>query len=375
MADAENMNSEANERSVVKAWRAWRTAHEMVQDRGYELAEDEVKISLDAFRSQYTSIDGTVSRERMKFSARPSPEMLKKYTPPATPGNPDPQPDIGTIWVEFNDDTSVGAEAMRKFAKFCSHEHYRTGMMILSGNVSSAAKKEIPKFAQWTTIEWFLEEDLLINITHHELVPRHVILSREEKMALLKRYRLKETQLPRILQRDPVAKYFGMRRGQIVKIIRSKYGVYLDDNGIFDGRTAFIVSDIISYVSNPSSAQSYLSAGHKRQLQRGFAFLAFVKMIKANYGIMASEQRRVHLVFFQQPLNKHLLPDNIRIRGKNGEKEQKDQDQLNMSIKHHDKILTTSARNANELKFEFKYYLGYLGICTEISSPYGGRSM
>ncbi|KAJ8128862.1 hypothetical protein O1611_g4773 [Lasiodiplodia mahajangana] len=221
MADADNINSEANERNIVKAWRAWRTAHEMVQDRGYELAEEEVKISLDAFRTQYTSIDGTVARERMKFSARPSPEMLKKYTPPATPNNPDPQPDIGTIWVEFNDDTSVGAEAMRKFAKFCSHEHYRTGMLILSGNVSSAAKKEIPKFAQWTSIEWFLEEDMLINITHHELVPRHVILSREEKTALLKRYRLKETQLPRILQRDPVAKYFGMRRGQVVKIIRS----------------------------------------------------------------------------------------------------------------------------------------------------------
>ncbi|RYC64592.1 hypothetical protein CHU98_g1623 [Xylaria longipes] len=251
MADAETMNSEANERSIVKAWRAWRTAHEMVQDRGYELAEDEVKISLDAFRSQYTSIDGSVSRranvnrrERMKFSARPSPEMLKKYTPPATASNSNPQPDIGTIWVEFNDDTSVGAEAMRKFAKFCSHEHYRTGMMILSGNVSSAAKKEIPKFAQWTNIEWFLEDDLLINITHHELVPTHVILSREEKTALLKRYRLKETQLPRILQRDPVAKYFGMRRGQIVKIIRNKYGVYVDDNGNFDGRTAFIVPKI-----------------------------------------------------------------------------------------------------------------------------------
>ncbi|RYP21792.1 hypothetical protein DL765_002017 [Monosporascus sp. GIB2] len=220
MADVDDVTSEANEKVVVRTWRAWRTVHEMVDDRGYELAEDEVKISLDQFKAQYCSADNSVIRGKLNFSARPSQEMLRKYTPPATPSNPDPQPEIGTIWVEFLNDTALGAEQMRKFGKFCSDNHYRTGILISHVPVSSTAKKEIARFAQWTSIEWFLEEDMLVNITHHELVPRHVILSREEKAALLKRYRLKETQLPRILQRDPVAKYFGMRRGQVVKIIR-----------------------------------------------------------------------------------------------------------------------------------------------------------
>jgi DNA-directed RNA polymerase I, II, and III subunit RPABC1 len=65
-----------------------------------------------------------------------------------------------------------------------------------------------------------MQEELLVNITHHQLVQKHSVLQDSEKAELLKRYRAKESQLPKIQCEDPVAKYFGVRRGQVMKIIR-----------------------------------------------------------------------------------------------------------------------------------------------------------
>lgn len=76
MEEQQQAKQEADsERELVRLWRAWRTVHEMVQDRvrgsckttdhhngkranfphkGYELAEEEVRISLEDFRAQYS---------------------------------------------------------------------------------------------------------------------------------------------------------------------------------------------------------------------------------------------------------------------------------------------------------------------------------
>ncbi|KAI9847599.1 MAG: DNA-directed RNA polymerases II 24 kDa polypeptide (RNA polymerase II subunit 5) [Sclerophora amabilis] len=209
-----------NERELARCWRAWRTVHEMVQDRGYELAEEEVHISLSEFRRQYADSDGSPNRKKMTFSARPTEAMLVRYSTPKTAANPNPPPpSIGAIWVEFLADSAVGIKQMRTFAHHVSEHQFSTGILVTQVSLTAPALKIIPTVLP-AVIETFLEQDLLVNITHHELVPKHVLLSQEEKTALLARYRLKESQLPRIQVGDPVARYLGLRRGQVVKIIR-----------------------------------------------------------------------------------------------------------------------------------------------------------
>jgi DNA-directed RNA polymerase I, II, and III subunit RPABC1 len=150
----------------------------------------------------------------MTFKANPSEKMLKQHAaPPGQPAN------VGTIWVEFSSEPNIGIKHMRTFAHTIVSENYHTGIFVCQHNPTAAAMKIVPTVLP-AIIEVFEEADLLVNITKHELVPTHHLLSREEKRRLLERYRLKETQLPRIQSADPVARYMGLKRGMVVKIVR-----------------------------------------------------------------------------------------------------------------------------------------------------------
>jgi DNA-directed RNA polymerase I, II, and III subunit RPABC1 len=65
--------------------------------------------------------------------------------------------------------------------------------MISQGGISHSAKEGIKELQPHFMIEHFEESELMVNITKHELVPSHILLTSEEKTALLQRYRVKET--------------------------------------------------------------------------------------------------------------------------------------------------------------------------------------
>ncbi|KAF2147410.1 uncharacterized protein K452DRAFT_240849 [Aplosporella prunicola CBS 121167] len=203
-----------SQRETSRLWRVWRTAHELVADRGYEMPEESYKLSLEEFRSRFGDASGNVDRKQLAFSAKPSDEMKAKHYNPRKPNE-----EVGQIWIEFNGEANVGVKQLRAFSHHLIENSFTTGILVTSVVVTPSARKVIPSILP-IIMELFEEQELLVNITHHDLVPKHILLSADEKAALLQRYRLKESQLPRIQQFDPVARYLGLKRGQVVKIIR-----------------------------------------------------------------------------------------------------------------------------------------------------------
>lgn len=59
-----------------------------------------------------------------------------------------------------------------------------------------------------------------LDITEHELVPKHEILNEKEKEEVLKSYGITLRQLPRILITDPVMKVLNTQIGDVIKVTR-----------------------------------------------------------------------------------------------------------------------------------------------------------
>ena len=94
-------------------------------------------------------------------------------------------------------------------------------ILIIDADLSGYARGSLGALSPKYRFEVFKTPELLVDITEHELVPEHVVLSEEEKKQILKRYNLKDSQLPRMMIDDPISRYFGLTRGQVVKIIRA----------------------------------------------------------------------------------------------------------------------------------------------------------
>ncbi len=77
-------------------------------------------------------------------------------------------------------------------------------------------------------LQFFMMKQLMFNPTRHVFVPKHIKLSDTDAADIMQKYMIKsKLQMPVILHNDIIAKWLGLRQGDIVKIER-----YNENSGI-----------------------------------------------------------------------------------------------------------------------------------------------
>ncbi|XP_059267289.1 DNA-directed RNA polymerases I, II, and III subunit RPABC1-like [Mustela nigripes] len=124
------------------------------------------------------------------------------------------------MFVFFPEEPKVGIKTIKVYCQWMQEENIKRTLIVVQQGMTTSAKQSLVDMVPKNVLEQFLQQELLINFTEQELVPEYVIMTKEEVTELLARYKFQENQLPRIQTGDPVARYFEIKRGQVVKVIR-----------------------------------------------------------------------------------------------------------------------------------------------------------
>ena len=198
----ENEYLQEQNRKVLlpKLFRVYKTLNKMMEDRGYNVEDSQKDLTFSEWLSKNnnrTTLNGIYYKKESD--------------------NPDA---VIRLYFEYLEGYKISANDIGVFFTNMKDAKADTGIIIISGTLTSQAKQKMTDINYELQIECFSISELMVNITEHSFVPKHILLTDEEKSQLLKRYKIKESQLPKILTSDPVARYLGLRRENVVKIIR-----------------------------------------------------------------------------------------------------------------------------------------------------------
>ncbi len=170
-----------------------KTVLEMIEDRNIKIPVIDKNLTFEQFNVQYTAnnIDIYINDE----------ENNKK------------------VYIHFyNSDKSFGKKTLSDLIINITEKYQDDSILvilILKDKENNLVSKELQK-PNYKNVEIFIQQSLIFNITRHVLVPEHRVLTEEEEKSL----KFNKKELPTILKTDPVAKYYGMKTGQICRIKR-----------------------------------------------------------------------------------------------------------------------------------------------------------
>ncbi|RDX85010.1 DNA-directed RNA polymerase V subunit 5A, partial [Mucuna pruriens] len=186
-----------------------RTALEMLSDRGYDVV-------------QHSNLTPSLAEFRSRFGQLPNPQSLAFCVSHLS--NPSNMVRISYLFahvqVVFADTHAIKKETVADiYNQIVDRENLKGLVLIVQSQMTSSARKYLQSCP--FPVEIIRIDDMLVNISKHVLQPKYEVLTDDEKKALLMKYNIEEKQLPLMLKSDPIARYYKLEKGQVIKITHS----------------------------------------------------------------------------------------------------------------------------------------------------------
>ena len=171
--------------------KAWAVSLELIQDRGYIIDDNYKKLTLD-------DIQYLLKENKLNIMG-----VNKKGD---------------NIYLEFVNGSKIKLSFLVDKIKKIKDVNQNTTIIFIIRVKKSASIKKLETKENYN-IQIFESKYLQINPTKHTLVPTHIKQTEEEIESLQKKYNIMfNSQLPILLQNDPIARYYNFKKGDVIKI-------------------------------------------------------------------------------------------------------------------------------------------------------------
>lgn len=198
MDKSSSISSDSHSRSDLY-FKVYETTLEMLHDRGYKLNTEDKELN-------YIDFSNRLEGNKINITAYKD------------------EDELNGIYVNYIlNSKTFNKKDLQNLRTFID-ENYPTKKMTVLIIVQDKPTPQIAKELlndEYNLYEIFLTKMLMFNITHHQIVPKHTILNEEDSKKILDSFDATKNQLPKLLSTDPVAKYYGMKSGDICKITRN----------------------------------------------------------------------------------------------------------------------------------------------------------
>eukprot|EP00056_Hartaetosiga_gracilis_P019623 m.15187 g.15187 ORF g.15187 m.15187 type:complete len:281 (-) comp7820_c0_seq2:268-1110(-) len=195
-------NTAADDPVLYETYLVWTVLKQMCHDRGYLVNEETMNMEFEEWVENY----GDKERKDLSFA-------VHKDTGDA----------MDQMLVVFPPTDDVSRNMIKGLYEKMRKENIYRAIVVVYKKIASVASQAIRNMRGMNppvVMEVFYKQELVLNVTKHVYVPKHEILTQEEKEQLLARYKIKDHNLPLMQENDPVSKYYGLSPGQVVRIIR-----------------------------------------------------------------------------------------------------------------------------------------------------------